>query len=332
VLGVGAYLVIQGAATAGAIVAASILSGRALAPIDLAIAHWKGFVAARQSWRRLEEVLSAAPGTRRALALPAPREKLSVQSAKVAAPGGERAILQGISFSIEAGHGLGIIGPSGSGKSTLARALVGAWRPAAGRIRLDGADLDQWLPEELGKHIGYLPQDVELFGGSIVENIARFDERADANAIIAAARAAGVHDLIVGLQHGYGAQIGEQGEVLSAGQRQRIGLARALYGDPFLVVLDEPNSNLDSDGEAALGRAIAGVRARGGIVVIVAHRASALAEVDYLLALDHGRVHTFGRKEEVYAQLFPDLQNRMAKPAERPTIRGSHNVATLVPV
>ena len=317
VLGVGAWLVIHNSASAGVIVAASILSGRALAPVDLAIAHWKGFVAARQSWRRLGEALRASPLTARALPLPAPKEKLAVTALKVGAPGQDRAILQDIAFTLEAGHGVGIIGPSGSGKSTLVRALVGAWRPAAGRIRLDGADLDQWAPEQLGRHIGYLPQDVELFGGTVVENIARFDRNAEAEGIIAAARAAGVHELIVGLRDGYGAEIGEHGEALSAGQRQRIALARALYGNPFLVVLDEPNSNLDSDGEAALTQAIAGVRARGGVVVIVAHRPSALAEVDYILALDRGRVRAFGPKEEVFAQLFPGLKVRGAT-IERP--------------
>ena len=205
---------------------------------------------------------------------------------------------------LNAGNGLGIIGPSGSGKSSLARMLVGVWQPARGRVCLDGASYDQWAPEALGEHIGYLPQDVELLTGTIAENIARFAPQATSEAIIAAAKAAGVHDLIVSMPEGYGTSIGEQGAALSAGQAQRIALARALYGDPFLVVLDEPNSNLDAEGDEALTRAIVGVRARKGIVVVVAHRPSAIAALDLILAMNQGRQVEFGPKEETLAKVL----------------------------
>jgi ATP-binding cassette subfamily C protein len=219
-------------------------------------------------------------------------------------PGSEKVVVQDASLSLQAGNGLGIIGPSGSGKSSLARMLVGVWRPARGRIRLDGAALDQWSPEALGQHIGYLPQDVELLAGTVAQNIGRFHVPLDAKAVIAAAQAAGVHDMIVGLPEGYETQVGESGTALSAGQAQRVALARALYGDPFLVVLDEPNSNLDAEGDEALSRAIMSVRARGGIVVVVAHRPSAIAGVDLLLMMNQGRVAAFGPKDEVLSRVL----------------------------
>jgi ATP-binding cassette subfamily C protein len=303
VLAVGAYLVIHQEATAGIIIAGSILSARALAPVDLAIANWRGFVAARQSWQRLTELLALLPSQMAPMALRPPCKNLVVESAAVVPPGSEKVVVQDVSLTLQAGNGVGIIGPSGSGKSSLARMLVGVWRPARGRIRLDGASLDQWSPESLGPHIGYLPQDVELLGGTVAQNIARFASPIDANAVIAAANAAGVHELIVSLPDGYETQIGEGGATLSAGQAQRIALARALYGDPFLVVLDEPNSNLDSDGDEALSRAIMGVRARGGIVVVVAHRPSAIASVDLLLVMNQGRAQAFGPKDEVLARM-----------------------------
>ena len=255
VLAVGAYLVIYQQATAGIIIAGSILSARALAPVDLAIANWRGFVAARQGWKRLTDLLALLPAQADADgAAAAVRRASSVENASVVPPGSEKVVVQDVSLSLQAGNGLGIIGPSGSGKSSLARLLVGVWRPVRGRIRLDGAALDQWSPESLGKHIGYLPQDVELLAGTVAQNIARFHEPLDAKAVIAAAKAAGVHDLIVGLPDGYETQVGESGTALSAGQAQRVALARALYGDPFLVVLDEPNSNLDAEGDEALSR------------------------------------------------------------------------------
>ncbi|RWD93889.1 MAG: type I secretion system permease/ATPase [Mesorhizobium sp.] len=319
-LGIGAWLVIEQQATAGVIIAASILSGRALAPVDLAIANWKGFAGARQGWQRLTKVLAALPAEAEPMLLPAPSANVMMHNVAIMAPGSQRLLVQDASFAMEAGHALGIIGPSGSGKSTLVRALVGAWLPVVGRIKLDGADLDQWSQAERGRHIGYLPQDVELFAGTVADNIARFEADADPAAIIAAAKAAGAHDLIVGFRQGYETEIGEHGEALSAGQRQRIALARALYRDPFLVVLDEPNSNLDMDGEQALVRAMLGVRERGGVVVIVAHRPNVLAAVDFVLAMSHGRIHEFGPKDKVFAKMFPMLR---AVPTANPPPRAA---------
>lgn len=304
-LGVGAWLVIHGEATAGVIIAGSILAGRALAPVDLAIAHWRNFISARQSWRRLSQLLSRLPDEVGPMALPAPRSSLTVDRVAVSAPGTQRLIVQGIEFNLSAGVGLGVIGASGSGKSTFVRALVGAWRPTIGRIKLDGAALDQWPQDHLGRYIGYLPQDVELFSGTVATNIARFEPVADAEAVVAAARAAGVHDLIVSLPNGYETQIGESGTALSAGQRQRIALARALYRDPFLIVLDEPNSNLDADGESALGEAIKGIKARGGIVVIVTHRPNILAAVDLVMEMKEGQMQVLGPRERVLSKLSP---------------------------
>ena len=306
-LGIGAYLVIIQQATSGIIIAGSIIAGRALAPVDQAIAHWKSFVGARQSWQRLNKLMKAFPGPKQPMALPNPAQTLSVQNVSVAAPGTNKILINDVSLTLQAGQGLGIIGPSASGKSTLARALVGTWRPAAGRVTLDGASLDQWAPDALGRHIGYLPQDVELFDGTIAENICRFETNADPVDILLAASAAGVHEMIVGLRGGYEAPIGHEGTNLSAGQRQRIALARALYRNPFLVVLDEPNSNLDTEGELALVEAIRGVRQRGGIVVIIAHRPIALSVVDFALVMNQGRVQGFGPRDEVLGKLFPKL-------------------------
>ncbi|MGB8397724.1 type I secretion system permease/ATPase, partial [Bradyrhizobium sp.] len=230
VLAVGAYLVIHQEATAGIIIAGSILSARALAPVDLAIAHWKGFVAARQSWHRLSRLLLAMPAPNAQTLLQAPARRLSVEGVSMVAPGDQRMIVQDVSFAAEAGSGVGVIGPSGSGKSSLVRALVGVWTPARGKVRLDGAALDQWSSDALGRHIGYLPQDVELFGGSVAQNICRFDPGARSEDIIAAAQEAGVHEMIIKMREGYDTQIGEQGTALSAGQAQRVALARALYG------------------------------------------------------------------------------------------------------
>jgi ATP-binding cassette subfamily C protein len=236
------------------------------------------------------------------MALQPPRKSLTVEGIAVAPPGTQRIVVQDISLNLQSGNGLGVIGPSGSGKSSLARMLVGVWQPLRGRIRLDGAAFEQWSSEALGGHIGYLPQDVELFAGTVAQNIARFAPQPNPEAVIAAANAANVHDLIVGLADGYNTQIGEGGHALSAGQAQRIALARALYGDPFLVVLDEPNSNLDSEGDEALSRAIMGVRARGGIVIVIAHRPSAIASVDMLLMMNQGRAVAFGPKDEILSR------------------------------
>jgi ATP-binding cassette subfamily C protein len=304
VLGVGAYLAINQQATAGIIIAGSILSARALAPVDLAIAHWKGFVVARQSWKRLNTLLAKLPPVSTPTLLHDPSRRMSVESLTITPPGQQKAVVQDVTFALEAGHGVGIIGPSGSGKSSLVRALVGVWQPLRGKVRLDGAALDQWSSETLGVHIGYLPQDVELFAGTIAQNISRFEDDAGSDHIIAAAKEAGVHDLIIGMGDGYDTQIGDRGSVLSAGQAQRIALARALYRQPFLVVLDEPNSNLDSEGDEALTRAVLSVRARGGVVVVVAHRPVGIAGVDFVLVLKDGRAQAFGPKDAVLDQVL----------------------------
>ncbi|MBB4065645.1 type I secretion system permease/ATPase [Gellertiella hungarica] len=302
-LGFAAYLTIQGELSAGSIIAANIISGRALAPIDMIIGQWKFFVAARQARTRLFEIIGKLPAKGEPLELPAPARTVQVENVTVATPGAERMIVNNISFSIEAGDGLAIIGPSGAGKSTLARAIVGAARTVRGAVRLDGAPLDQWDERALGQHIGYLPQSTELFDGTIAENISRFDPAASAEAVIEAAQAAGVHDLVLRLPEGYNTRIGEGGVVLSGGQRQRIGLARALYGRPFLVVLDEPASNLDGEGDNALMRAIAGVRERKGIVIMIAHRPSALAVVNLVAVIQDGALSHFGPTEKVMQQL-----------------------------
>jgi len=301
ILGLGAYLCIQGQISAGSIIAGSIILSRSLAPIEVAIANWKGFVGMRQSIRRLDALLSSLPRKDITVALPRPSRALEVADLSVAPPGEAIPTLQRVSFGLEAGDGLGIIGPSAAGKSTLIRAIVGAWQPLprGGSVRLDGATLDQWPAELLGRDIGYMPQDIELFDGTVAENIARLDPAAPSEAVIAAAKLAGIHEMIVHLPDGYQTRVGEGGAKLSAGQRQRVGLARALYGDPFLVVLDEPNSNLDTQGDLALTAAIRSVRARGGIVIVVAHRPSALAGLDKVLALGRGQVQAFGPRDEV---------------------------------
>ena len=311
VLGVGAYLVIHQEATAGIIIAGSILSARALAPVDLAILHWKNFVAARQSWHRLNSLLEQVPQQPVPTLLQNPSSRLSVEGISIAAPGDQKVIVADASFVLNAGQGLGIIGPSGSGKSSLVRALVGVWQPFRGKVRIDGAALDQWSSDVLGQFIGYLPQDVELFTGSVAQNICRFDPEAKSETIIAAAKEAGVHDMIIKMRDGYNTEVGEQGAALSAGQAQRVALARALYGDPFLIVLDEPNSNLDTEGDEALTRAVRAARQRGAIVVVVAHRPVGIEAVDQILVLKDGRVQALGPKEQVLAQV---LQPRIAAP------------------
>ena len=304
VLGLGAYLAIHDQISGGAMIAASIMTSRALAPIEIAVANWKGFIGARLGMRRLGDLLDApSMAERQPTPLPAPAATLTAENLIVAAPGRAAPVVTGVSLRLEAGQGLGIIGPSASGKSSLVRALVGAWPALKGDIRLDGASLDQWTREALGRHIGYLPQDVELFDGTVAENIARFSANATGEGIVAAAEAAGAHEMILRLEEGYDTRIGEGGMALSGGQRQRIGLARALYGRPFLVVLDEPNANLDPDGDAALTLAVQGVRARRGIVIVVTHRQSAISGLDRLALMGEGRIQAFGPKEEVLGKL-----------------------------
>jgi PrtD family type I secretion system ABC transporter len=304
VLGVGAYLVIHQEASAGIIIAGSILSARALAPVDIAISHWRGFVAARQSWDRLRRLLATVPPETEPMPLQPPHKSLVVENASVVPPGEQKPVVRDLSLKLQRGNGLGVIGPSASGKSSLARMLVGYWTPRQGKVCLDGASLHQWAPHLLGRSIGYLPQHVELLTGTVAQNISRFEPDADPAAIRAAAATAGVHDMIVSLPNGYDTQIGEQAGALSAGQAQRVALARALYRDPFLVVLDEPNSNLDAEGDAALTQAILSIRARGGIAVVIAHRPSAIAGVDLLLAMKEGRAVAFGPKDEVLAKVL----------------------------
>jgi ATP-binding cassette subfamily C protein EexD len=302
ILGIGAYLVIQQEITPGLMIAGSILLGRALAPIDLMIGTWKGFVAARNQYKRLNELLMNIPKDEEKMTLPEPEGRIDVEGAVVVPPGSKMPIIKGISFTIEKGKAIAIVGPSGAGKSTLVRALLGIWPTANGKIRLDGADVFAWEREKLGPHIGYLPQDIELFDGTISENIARF---ADVNPedVVAAAKMADVHEMILRLPEGYDTVIGSAGGALSAGQRQRIGLARALYKTPALVVLDEPNSNLDDSGDQALANAIARLKSMNRTIIIVTHRNNILSLVDNLLILKDGVIAAYGPKDQVLAQL-----------------------------
>lgn len=304
VLGLGAYLVIGGEASPGVIIASSILLGRSLAPVDVAIANWRGFLATRRSYSALSAALDAFGSQKSPMELPRPQTQLMVEELTVAPPNQRKPTVSNVSFRLSRGAGLAIVGPSGSGKTTLVRALVGAWKPLRGAVRLDGASLDQWNSELLGTHIGYLPQDVELFDGTIADNISRFGDKSDAKGVLAAAKAAGVDKMIMRLPDGFQTRIGEGGAALSAGQRQLVGLARALYGDPFLVVLDEPNSNLDSDGDVALAGAILAVRERGGIAIVVAHRPSGLVNIDQVLVMSNGMLHSFGSREDVLANVI----------------------------
>ena len=303
ILGLGAYLVIRQEMTAGAMVAASIMMGRALAPIETAIANWRAFIGARQAITRLSEALTRAAPKREVTSLPRPARSLEVEHVVMVAPGGQKPVVANVRFALKAGQAVGIIGPSGAGKTSLVRALVGIWRPAKGCVRLDGAALDQWDLDQLGQHVGFISQTVELFDGTISENIARMNVKPDADAVLRAAKAAGAHELILRLPNGYDTAIGEGGEALSGGQRQRIALARALYGDPFLVVLDEPNSNLDNEGELALRQAIANLKTRGAIVVLIAHRPSVLAVCDHILVLANGEQKDFGSRDEIMQKM-----------------------------
>lgn len=302
-LAMGAYLVIKGDATGGVIIAGSILSARALMPVEQTIANWKSMMAARQAWDRLNGVLVNVPEEFSPMALPAPQATLTVQNVFSGPPGSNKATVSNVSFQMEAGKSLAVIGHSGSGKSSLMRNLVGAWPIARGTIRLDGAEINQWDPHELGRHIGYVPQAIEMFDGTIAQNISRFDPEATPDAIIAAAKAADIHDLILRLPGGYEYPLGVGGGSLSAGQRQRVALARALYGDPFLMVLDEPNSNLDHEGEAALAHALQSARVRGAIVIVVAHRPAILSQVDYIMVMAEGQVRQIGARDEMLERL-----------------------------
>jgi len=316
-LGLGAFLILNLQATGGIMIASSIIGARALAPIESGVASYKGFIAARLAWLRLEEILNTAPKRDEGMALPAPAGKLSVIRVGYINPLTRKPVLNNVGVELLPGESLGVIGPSASGKSTLVRLLIGAWPCTAGNVRLDGADIYSWPRAELSRHVGYLPQDVELFSGTIRENIARMSE-GDPELVVAAAKRAGAHDMILGLPKGYDTEIGQRGHRLSGGQAQRIGIARALYGDPKLVVLDEPNSNLDSSGEEALVFTLAGLKRDGVTAVIVAHRPSILAGVDKIMVLrPDGNVEAVGPRAEVMAQ-FTRRAQQQPQPQQQP--------------
>jgi PrtD family type I secretion system ABC transporter len=315
ILALGAYLVIDGAVTGGAIFAANILMGRALAPVAQSVSVWQSFVSARYAWRRLSDILAMAPEEKERMPLPAPEGNLNAIGLVVAPPGAKAEVLRGVSVDIRAGEAVGIVGPSASGKSTLVRALIGVWPAQRGVVRLDGADITQYDRVELGRYLGYLPQDVELFGGTVAENIARLGN-VDSEAVVQAARLAGVHDLILQFPDGYDTRIGQGGQSLSGGQRQRIALARALYGSPRLVVLDEPNSNLDHAGEAALAEALTALRRQRTTIVVVTHRPNILTSMDKILVLNAGNVERFGTRDEVLGSLVRPV----VMPTQRPAV------------
>lgn len=298
-LAIGAALAVNNYISAGAIIAATIIFGRALAPVEQGVGQWRSFVKARESFAKLEDLLAAHPEPAQKTSLPAPKGHIAVKGVRVLAPESRAVILANVSFAVEPGQMVAVIGPSASGKSTLARTLVGLWPTAGGEISIDGARLERWNPEELGRHVGYLPQNVELFAGTVRENISRFEAAASDEKVVEAARAAHAHDMIMALPQGYETQLGAFGTYLSAGQRQRIGLARALFGRPAMVVLDEPNANLDRFGDEALAAAIDGMRARGQAIVLVSHRVQAIGKADMLLYLERGQQRAFGPRDEV---------------------------------
>jgi ATP-binding cassette subfamily C protein EexD len=312
VLGLGAYLAVQQEISPGMMIAGSILLGRALAPIDQMIGVWKQFVTARSQYQRLNEILTQVAEEPERMSLPAPKGRVSAENVMVAPPGSRTPVVKGVSFVVEPGEMVGIVGPSAAGKSTLARAILGIWPTLGGKMRLDGADIYNWKREELGPYIGYLPQDIELFEGSISENIARFGE-VDSKEVVRAATMAGVHEMILRLPEGYDTVIGATGGVLSGGQRQRIGLARAIYGRPKLIVLDEPNSNLDDQGEAALALALQNLKETGATVFIITHRSSVLSQVQKLMVMKEGVLVMFGPRDQVLAEL--GKASRAAAPA-----------------
>lgn len=303
ILGLGALLALRQEISPGMMIAGSLLLGRALAPIDLLVGTWKGFSVARAQYERLGELLNNVPPTPESMSLPAPSGQLSLEQVTVVPPGSRVPVVRGVTLDLAAGEALGIVGPSASGKSSLARAILGIWPSAAGTVRLDGADVSAWNRDELGPHIGYLPQDIELFSGSISENICRFGD-IDADKIVAAAKLAGVHELILRLPNGYDTMIGGSGGILSGGQRQRIGLARAVYDNPCLLVLDEPNSNLDDQGERELVSAMQRIKQSGSTVIVISHRTMILHSMDKLLVMKEGAPVSFGPKDQILASLM----------------------------
>lgn len=301
-LGLGALLVLENEISPGMMIAGSILLGRAIAPVQLLISVWKQFGSTRSAYERLTKLLENNPAREAGMALPKPKGNIAVENVTAAPPGSKVAVIKGLNFSIAAGEVLGVIGPSGSGKSTLARLLVGVWPAAGGKIRLDGADVYLWNKDELGSHVGYLPQDIELFSGTVSENIARFGE-IDADKVILAAKRAGVHEMILNMPEGYDTQLGDGGAGLSGGQKQRLGLARTMYDDPSFIVLDEPNSNLDDVGEQALLAALIDLRQRGKTIVLITHRTSIISVTNKLLLLQDGMAKMFGPTDQVLAEL-----------------------------
>ena len=328
-LAIGAALALKGEISAGSIIAATIIFGRALAPVEQVITHWRSSLKAYDGYKKLEELLSAVPARKRSVALPTPKAHLEVSGLRVAAPNSKQIILNGISFEVKPGQMMAVIGPSASGKSTLTRALVGLWPPFGGSIKLDGVEISQWDSEALGQHIGYLPQDMELFSGTVRENIGRFSDDATDDEIIAAAKSAHAHELVMGLPNGYSTELGAFGTHLSGGQRQRIALARALFRNPALVVLDEANANLDRDGDVALAAAIDGMRARGQAIIFVSHRVQAIQQADTLLYIERGVQKAFGPRAEVLQaisgqpqqkpQPAPQAQAAVKQPASAPS-------------
>ncbi len=313
VLGLGAFLVLRGELTAGAMIAGSILLGRALAPVEQVVGHWPQFQRAMTSWKQLSKLLGALPCEPEKTEIPLPAARLTVSGLTVVPPGEATPVLRGVAFSAEPGDSIAVIGPSASGKSSLARALTGLWPPAKGEIRLGGADLHQYESDRLGTFLGCLPQDVILFSGSVAQNIARFDENATSEAVVEAATRAAAHDLILSLPEGYDTQIAGNGGRLSGGQRQRIGLARAFFGDPVMLILDEPNANLDDPGVQALNRAIANACKLGRIVVVMSHRPSALAECNKVMILEGGQMRTFGPRDEVLNRFIRPVRGVLAE-------------------
>lgn len=307
-LGLGAYLVLMSDLTPGAMIAGSILLGRALMPIEQVIGQWAFVQRAMQGWRALAELLGQVRPPLPKTQLPRPKARLEVQGLTVIPPGDQQPAIRNVSFNVSPGSAVGVIGPSGAGKSTLARALTGVWRPAAGYIRLDGASLDQFEDEVLGQHVGYLPQRVQLFDGTIAENIARLSDKPDDEEVVKAARRADAHEMILRLPDGYDTRVTAGGGRLSGGQMQRIGLARAMYGDPVIIVLDEPNSNLDNEGSEAVNLAIRNFRAEGKSVLIMAHRPAAIKECDLILMLEGGQVRAFGPKDQVLREVLANHQ------------------------